>query len=241
MARACRSRPADGAAGAGRPHWPCGRRWGSGGSSLLRDVPLASAGCFPVSSPLLWSSLADLGAAPPGGQIWHLRVGGGRPRTGETPGRFRVDLDAGGAPVPLSLLRAGRASRSVPLLLLPSPGESLGLLAGRWRRSGVSALPGGAVPGVVGSCGPSAWRQRCSIPLVAGIGGGVWVLPHPSAAPRFVCWLVAGRQWASACSARSGRRGDSGLPSGSGPRQWAAESMVSFKRSGPSCPRQLSA
>ena len=96
-------------------------------------------------------------------------------------------------------------------------------------RSGVSALPGGAVAGVVGSCGPSAWRQRCSIPLVAGIGGGVWVLPHPSAAPHFACWLVVGRQWASACSPRSGRRGDSGLPFGSGPRRRATESTSCFK------------
>uniref|UniRef100_N1R5J9 Uncharacterized protein n=1 Tax=Aegilops tauschii TaxID=37682 RepID=N1R5J9_AEGTA len=64
--------------------------------------------------------------------------------TGETPGRFRIDLDDGGGPVPFSLLRAGRASRSVPLLLLPSPGESLGLfgrtvealwrLGPSWRR-----------------------------------------------------------------------------------------------------------
>lgn len=64
--------------------------------------------------------------------------------TGETPGRFRVDLDAGGAPVPFSLLSAGRAFRSVPLLLLASPGKSLGLfgrtvealwrLGPSWRR-----------------------------------------------------------------------------------------------------------
>ena len=83
------------------------------------------------------------------------------------------------------------------------------------------------------------WRRWCSVPLVAGVGGGVWVLPHPSAAPHFACWLVVGRQWASACSTRSGRRGDSGLSSGSGPRRRAVESMVSFTRSGSSCSRLL--
>lgn len=38
---------------------------------------------------------------------------------------------------------------------------------------------------------------------------------------------------------RSGRRGDSCLPSGSGPRRRVAESMFSFKLSGSSHPRQL--
>ena len=41
------------------------------------------------------------------------------------------------------------------------------------------------------------WQQLCSAPLVAGVGGGVWVLPHLSVAPRLVCWLAAGRWWAS--------------------------------------------
>ena len=93
--------------------------------------------------------------------------------------------------------------------------------------------------GVVDLVRGGGWRRWCSIPLVADIGGGVWVLPHPLAAPRFVCWLVTGRQWASVCSARSGRRGDSGLSSGSGPRWRAVESMVSFTRSGSSCSRLL--
>ena len=159
-------------------------------------------------------------------------------------GKPLVDFASTSTPAALrcrSLLEGGSSFQICPHLPLPAPGESLGLLAGRRRRSGILILLGGAVQGEVGgwACCLVVGGGSCApIPWLPALVVACWffrifqLLPALSAG-----WRPAG----GGRPARSGRRGDSGLPSGSGPRQWAAESMVSFKRSGPSCPRQLSA
>ena len=145
---------------------------------------------------------ADLGAAPPGRQIWHMRVGGGCPRTGETPGRPPVDPDDGGAPVSISLLRACRASSSPPSSSPMIPGESLGL-AGRtavalwrlgppWRRRSREGE-------VVVSRQGAWWRRRCSALRDGGYGGDEVAPCNPSAALHLVRLWATGRWTASAC------------------------------------------
>ena len=156
---------------AGRPCC-CGGRLSSS-----RPLPLAVA-----SSPDLVagpSDLAEDGVVDSwnGGNPWSISR---RPRR-----RRR----AGAVP----LWRAGRASRSVPLFPLPAPGESLGLLAGRRRRSGVLILLGGAVQGEVGG-----WA--CC--LVVG-GGSCARIPW---LPALVCdrgavMLLLGISWLHKCHA----------------------------------------
>ena len=68
-------------------------------------------------------------------------------------GKPLVDFASTSTPVALrccSPLEGGSSFQIRPPLPPPAPGESLGLLAGRRRRSGVSVLPGGAIQGVVG-------------------------------------------------------------------------------------------
>lgn len=106
---------------------PCGRRLDGGGASLLRAAPVAPpeigspapsvCSASPHRSGFSASVLQDL--AP---EVQWRKLG-----TGESPGRFRIDLDDGGASAP-NPHPEGRVE--FPSLHLPlpcfSPGENLG-------------------------------------------------------------------------------------------------------------------
>ena len=217
-------------AGAGHPSRP--RGWREDGEILLQRwaalfLPAPSP-CGGLLSPIWWLVC----------QIWASRMGRWRLGTGQTPGRFRVDLDAGGAPVPLSLLRAGRASRSVPLLLLPSPGEILGL-AGRtamalwrlgppWRRRSREGE-------VVVSRQGAWWRRRCSALRDGGYGGDE-VAPLQSFSGSSSCSALGNRPVVDGCVLWHGSYvGAIGSPLRQGSGRLDLEPCFSPCRSGPLC------
>ena len=184
---------------------PTGRVGGGGAVEARRCCGMRRWPRLAASrSPLLCCGppSTDLGAAPPGRQIWHMRVGGGHPRTGETPGRPPVDPDDGGAPVSISLLRACRASSSPPSSSPTIPGESLGLVG----RTAVALW----------RLGPP-WRRRSregevvvsrqvlgggGVALLSGMAAMVvtrWPPCNPSAALHLVLLWATDRWTASAC------------------------------------------